>query len=513
MPVQFEEIPSNALVPLFYADVVPAQSPVQEALTVLLIGCQSYSFVGSSAHPADTPYLLSESIVKLQFGNGSMLHWMYRLARANAPFAEIWGVATNQVGGGAARAAGSIQVTTSPAGKTGQIRLLIAGKALSIPVRPSDTSAVLATRIAATINRASADGALLPVIAAVNASDDTLVSITARFFGSSAHDIRISKRHFGQADADLGSLVTVVGLSGGVNDGSLAAVLAALGGKEFDIISYGLVVNSTPLNAFDDYFGPTSGTWSPHQQTYGHAFLAYHGDFSGAVTLVDPRNGPHVTVMGTMVSSSPMWEWSAAIAARAAQHWAAPPEISRPLHGLELVGILPAISSTYWPDRTERQTLLEAGVSTYTIDPDFTVRIERLRTTYKTNVWGDPDGSWRDAVTMFQAQYLVRYLRAAITGAFPRAALTSRESGINGFASPGEIKDVIVHAYKTLEGQGLVENSVLFSQALVVERSATDPNRVDILARADLVNQLRVVAALVETNLQFDPASPVFDAA
>ena len=127
-----------------------------------------------------------------------------------------------------------------------------------------------------------------------------------------------------------------------------------------------------------------------------------------------------------------------------------------------------------------------------------------MRTLRKTNVYGDPDVSWADAITMFQTQYFVRSMRAHIQSTFPRCALTDVPTGINGFASVQQIATAILHNYRMLEGAGLVENFGLFAQYLIVERDLYDRNRVNCLMRPDMVNQLRVVAALVETHLQID---------
>ena len=53
-----------------------------------------------------------------------------------------------------------------------------------------------------------------------------------------------------------------------------------------------------------------------------------------------------------------------------------------------------------------------------------------------------------------------------------------------------------------------MENVDLFARYLIVERNPSDRNRVDVLMRPDFVNQLRVVAALVETHLELDATDP-----
>jgi phage tail sheath gpL-like len=95
----------------------------------------------------------------------------------------------------------------------------------------------------------------------------------------------------------------------------------------------------------------------------------------------------------------------------------------------------------------------------------------------------------------------VRAFRTRITGKYARAALTDRDTGIEGFVSPEQLRDELIAEYGFQESQGLVENTEIFAQALVVERNATEPDRVDAMARADLVNELGIFALLVESNL------------
>lgn len=69
--------------------------------------------------------------------------------------------------------------------------------------------------------------------------------------------------------------------------------------------------------------------------------------------------------------------------------------------------------------------------------------------------------------------------------------------------TPSIIRSELIAAYSALETQGLVENMDLFKKNLIVERNATDPNRVDVLFPPDLVNQLRVFALLCQFRLQY----------
>jgi phage tail sheath gpL-like len=100
-------------------------------------------------------------------------------------------------------------------------------------------------------------------------------------------------------------------------------------------------------------------------------------------------------------------------------------------------------------------------------------------------------------------------MRNAILAAFPRAALVDAPTDIPGFASPLDIYNVIVSAYRDLVRLGLVENLELFAAALLVMRDPIDRNRVNIYVKPDMVNQLRVVAALVETHLELTTSGQI----
>ncbi|MNU05066.1 Phage tail sheath protein [compost metagenome] len=65
------------------------------------------------------------------------------------------------------------------------------------------------------------------------------------------------------------------------------------------------------------------------------------------------------------------------------------------------------------------------------------------------------------------------------------------------------IRGELVAAYRSLEALGIVENTEAFKANLVVERDATNPNRLNVLYPPDLVNQLRVFALLYQFRLQY----------
>jgi phage tail sheath gpL-like len=495
----FSNVPESILVPLWYAEIYPGFTPIEATLRVLLIGHRNDDTFDPGTGADETPYIMSRSNAHSLFGAGSMLAAMYRAARKQAPFLELWGVAAVPTSGGT-QAVGTIVVTATPT-KNDEISIRIGGEPVRVLVKATDTKASLGARIRDTINK----NLLLPVKATF--AVDT-VTLTVRWAGSSGNDVNIVASDYGVYNKPVADLLTITNPTGGAGSPGLSPCLAAIGDQPFDVFAVGFRAVAGLLDTMSTFLDGISGRWSPSKQLYGHAIFALFGDLTAQTTFGNLRNDPHISVMGVNGSPSPSWMWAAAIAAIIGEHFASPPEISRPEQTLELVGILPPARPINWFDQEERQALLEYGMATYTVDPDRTVRLERLCTLYKTDTAGFPDASWRDAVTLFQAAYFVRYMRNAITGAFPRAALTEQDTGIPGFASPGTIKDVVVHNYSHLVDVGLVENLELFAAYLVVQINSQNPTRVDCLMRIDVVNQLRILAALVETDLRLDPIQP-----
>jgi phage tail sheath gpL-like len=519
MPVSFQYIQPNTLLPLFYAEVTSAQEPLSPNLRLCLIGHMNTNEVGPPAanYGAGTAlpnvlYLLSDTVATTLFGRGSMIESMYQRARDNAPDAEIWGIACGTTGV-AARSVGSIEVITGGSSyRSGVGSFFICGREITYSVRSTDTSIIIARSIQAAINSRA-----LPVKAtgANGGAGETTVTLTARWAGATSNDIPITGvGPHGRSSASSSRvnltrlLLTITPMSGGTAEAETSTTFAAIGDREFDLFAFPQA-GLAQLDACQLFMDNAAGRWSPSKQLYGHMVTASKGSYTALYNLVSARNDPHMSILCMQQSVFPAWEWTASLAAVMITHWAAPPELSRPLQTLSLRGMFVGSDDDDSFDRTERQTLLSVGGSTFHALPDTSCVIDRVRTTRKYNAYGDPDPSWADAILMFQTQYFIRAMRAAITGAFPRAAITTEPSGINGFTSPPEIELELIHEYKRLASLGLVENTDLFSRALIVERDLIDRNRVNILMRPDFVNQLRVVAALVETHLELDATDPL----
>ena len=516
MPVSFPTLLPNTLVPLFYAEVTSAPQPIVSNLRMLLIGHMNNGEQhGEGTAVANTPYILTGPEASTLFGPGSQLAWMYAAARANAEPAEIWGIAITErpPGPTVIRATGEIVVTAPGSrNRTGVVGFYIAGRVCKIFVEPTDTQHQIAEKIRKAINGAGHPIRALAVPADPNPKSN-IVKVECTWYGYTGNEIRIThtgpRAHVEKTSPNARlsrSLLTLPGsLSGGEGETEAEDIFATVEDMPFDLF---VVPDQSPslMGGVRDFM---VRRWSPYNQLYGHTVSAKIDDLPGQEAFAETHNDPHHSVLAIQQSVCPPWEWASALAGVMVTHWAAPPELSRPLQTLPMYGLFIGSEDSDSFTRNERQTLLDIGMSTFGVDPDGTPRIDRVRTLRQHNEFDPPDRevSWADAITMFQTMFFVRSMKAHIQNTFPRCALTDVPTGINGFVSVDQIRIAIMHNYRLLEGAGLVENSALFSRYLVVERNTFDPNRVDVLMRPDMVNQLRVVAALVETHLQIDPGA------
>lgn len=251
----------------------------------------------------------------------------------------------------------------------------------------------------------------------------------------------------------------------------------------------------------------TSGRWSYARQLYGHVYTAKTGTLSELVNAGDQFNQQHITLAGyEKETQTPADELAASRTARAAVFIRNDP--ARPTQTGELVGMLPAPKGKRFT-MTEQQTLLSHGVATAYVESGV-LRIQRDVTTYRKNAYGVADNSYLDSETLHTSAYVLRKLKSVITSKYGRHKLASdgtRFGPGQAIVTPAVIKGELLATYRQLERAGIVENYELFKQYLVVERDASDPNRLNTLFPPDYVNQLRVFAVVNQFRLQYSEES------
>lgn len=494
----FSGIPTTR-VPLFYAAVDNSQaSYFQRIQPALLIG-QMDEAVGA-ATPGERIEVSTVNDAIAKFGPGSMLTDMVRIYRKADTFGELHCLPLADADESVA-AAGAVTFT-GPATGSGVLPARIAGQAVPVTVAVGDTAAEVATAFAAAINALTS----LPVTAEVNGEDDTTVDITALSAGSLGNDIDIRFAYLGGLGGEsmpAGIAAEITDMADGAGDPDLATALAVLGDSEFDFIAQPYT-DTTNLDAVKAFMNDATGRWAFDRQVYGHVFSARRGTVGALATFGNARNDQHVCVMGFDGSPTPCWGVAAAFAAAAAPALRDDP--ARPLQTLPLAGVLAP------PDDGSRFTLQECnsllfdGVAVSTVTADGTVVIYRAVTTYQVNAYGVPDPSYLDVTTLATLQIVLRRLKGVVTQKWPRHKLANdgtRFGPGQAMVTPAMIRDELIAEYKRMEFDGLVENTDLFKQHLIVERDSNDPNRINVLWPGDLVNQLRVFALVAQFRLDY----------
>lgn len=501
MPISFNNISPTVRLPMFYAEVDPSQAGTftnyQRALIV------SYKRAAGTGVANAFERIPSLPLAKTKYGRGSQGAMMFESWLENNAFDEVWGAYIAEPSSGVA-ASGTILVA-GPATASGAISLYIAGIKVPVAVISGDAASAIATAMAAAIN-ANAD---LPVTATASTAT---VTVTAKWKGVDGNGIDIRHSYYGTLGAEAlpaGVTLTITAMASGSGVPDLTALLAALGGQPFDTIVMGWT-DTTTLNAVDaflDHNGDT-GRWSWLKQIYGHCYTAADGTSGTLQTLGASRNGAHVTCFGYNGSPTPCWQRASMYAAKA--HRAIMNDPARPLHTLEMRGMMAATLDLRFSP-SEKNSLAFSGISVCKETDDGTCQIETSLTMYRQNVYGLADNAFLKVQTLATLAYVLRSLRYRITQKFPRHKLANdgtRYGPGQAIVTPKTAKAEIIAHYRELEDLGLVENAEAFKSALIVERNVTDPNRLDVLYGPDLVNQLDIFAVLAQFRLQYPDRLP-----
>ena len=491
MAVTFNQVPANALVPFAYVEIDPSRAgSTGAAFRSLLIGQRLAS--GTAAAEVPTP-IGSALDARAKFGAGSMLAIMAAAFRRQNPTGQLWGLALDDAAG-ATDQTHTITVSSAATG-AGTISIYISGR--RIPVTISGVTAVNAVATAintAIVNAGGGTAGVLPVTSAVAAA---VVTLTARNGGSSSD---IDVRHSYQTDEALppGVGLTIAAGTTGAGDPDITDVLDVVMEEIYNVIVHPYSADAS----MDTLEAELVQRWGATRQSDGWAITAFRGTAAAATTYGNARNSEFSTVQGISTSPSSVPQWAGAQAGACALSAAADPAL--PFQTLPLRGILPAPLTNRF-SHAERETLLSDGIATHTVDRTGIVALERMVTTYQTAPGGVPDTAYRDANTILTLSFLRASLRQRVATKFRRYKLANDGTRVGPgqrVATPSTVQADLIGLFRQWESAGLVEDADAFKEGLVVERNAGDPNRLDILLTPDLVNQLRVLAAVISFTLQ-----------
>jgi phage tail sheath gpL-like len=204
------------------------------------------------------------------------------------------------------------------------------------------------------------------------------------------------------------------------------------------------------MSAAISCFSDVAGRWAWNRQIYGHYYGVYTANFSTTVTFGLTLNDRHETVLRRWPNSrSPSWEWAAGTVARVAP-WLSDitlGNVSRNQTGLRVEGVYGPDDRAGLDNYSARNTLNNSAISTFTMDFDGTIKIEKIVTTYRFGTSGQPDTVFRDIQTIYQAALGISYIRAVLAVEHGQKALANENPGnLAAISTPSDIKGTFIHA-------------------------------------------------------------------
>ncbi|ELF9253943.1 phage tail sheath subtilisin-like domain-containing protein [Salmonella enterica] len=495
--IGFNEIQSDNRIPLaqieFDNSMAVVGTPAQHQ-TVLMFGqanLKDSKVDGTGA--LDTPVRITRDAQAVSlFGRGSMLAWMVKEFIAINPDTELYVIAQGAGTGNAD--AGSLTLSGTATGD-GVLSVYVGGRRYQVAVAGGQKGKALADRLAALIN-ADRDAPFTAVSAAPAGADvgadASVVSLTARFISEcAAHDIRLNY-YDGETTPD-GLTVVITPPAAKAANPDITRSVANMGERQYNyvVMPYRDQANLNVLST------ELLKRWGPVKMSDGAVWMAHTGTQGEITAFGESRNDFLFTCSAVPKAPEPDYIWAASVCATCAPSLSTDP--ARPLQTL-------AVSSRMAPQsadrltREERNLLLHGGIATVTVAAGDVVQIERQVTMYRVNKYGDVDPSYLDIETIYTLSYLRYSLRTFVTQRFPRHKLADDGTPV----APGQ--PVVTPKIMSLQlialgeewvDQGLVENLDTFRKNLLVERNASDRNRLDVLCTPDLVNQFRFFAAQI----------------
>lgn len=491
-------IPNDVRVPLVYIEIDNSQAlsgNIAQDQQVMLFGqmIDAGADAGTATPLNVVEVPVSESAIDSLFGVGSMMALAAKRYRKANGYTRTFALPVGDLTAGAA-AVGSYTFA-GPATQAGTLYLLIAGQALQVGVAAAATAATVATNVVAAITAAKN----LPVTAAVDGTDTAKVNITAKWKGLTGNDIDLRFNYYAGEQLPPGITITTVAMAGGSGSPDMSTVIAAMPDEWFNHLMMPFT-DSASLNTLRDEL---LERWGPLKMIEGIAYAAFRGTYGETITFGEGRNDFLISCLGTSKSPSPTWEFAASYAGIAAYYLAIDP--ARPLQTLVLPGILPPAKA----DRfgwTERNNLLKSGIATYQIQPGDVVAIEREISMYQENAYGDPDPSYLDITTPATLGKMRYDIKVMVTNRYPRHKLADDNvlpqlDPAQPVVTPKLMEQAILEVALGWVASGLMENFDLFKETLEVTRDDSDRNRLNCVCHPDVVNQLRVFAALIQFKL------------
>lgn len=375
---------------------------------------------------------------------------------------------------------------TATAAKAGEIDLYIDGYRVPVAVAIDDTSAEIATKIAAALN--DVEG-FLPVTA-ISATTN-VVTFSAKNKGTVGNGTDIRFSYYDGEVLPEGVEIDVSIATPGTVDPTVEPMLAAIGEEWYQVL-VGPYTDAANIDLIETELVDRA---SVIRQIDGLYIAARKGSDSELISYATAtgRNCQFVVTAAVQDYPNSVSQIAGAIAGAFAA--SASNDAAKPLHRIALEGILPPVKE----DRKKivnRNSLALNGLMT--LDPGNGVQTEACVTMYLKNSAGASDTSYQQANAIFTLMVLRYRFRTAILSKYARAKLADNADNIGPgqqIITPAIGKAEAILWFRQAEFDGLVENFDQFKSEVVCIRSASNRNRLEWILPPDLMNQFIVGSA------------------
>lgn len=468
--ISFDTIPAATRVPGRYIEF-NTRTAVRGLPTnpqkMLLIASQT----AQAKQPALTPIqLFSDADAAELFGAGSWAHRCVTQAFTNNQYLDLTVIGVQDVTSGGIAATGALELAGN-AISAGMLTLTIGTEIYQSKIIAGDQIADIQAKIIDLINNSSNS----QVIASL---EDNSVQLQARNLGEIGNEIYIN------AICTAGGIsITAKQMTGGAVNPSIKKALDIVAGKRYHVIC-SIFNDENNAAALAEHVDSVSnaiekrgciGVLGSRNMLANTTAIAHHLN-NGRITLAWYKNA---------------FEASALIASGYAAVLAGEEDPAKPLNTLEIKG-LSVTPDASWPLWAEFNNALYNGITPLQIVSN-KVQIMRAVSTYTTNTTGTDDPSLLDITTIRTLDYVRDAINQRIGLRFPREKLSDK--------TPFRVRSEILDVLNQCEEAEILEAVMANKDKLIVQRNASDQNRLDTVIPADIVNGLHVFAARIDLYL------------
>lgn len=486
MAISFNQIPADGLLPAFYVEFDNSAASTGSNVVphhALLIGQKTSA--GSAAVGSIVPIVADGAIDGLA-GPGSQLASMVAAYRSKSGRVQMSALIIADAASGVAAVK---QIAFSgAAAAAGSVTAWIGRVRVSVGVAIGDLPAAIVSALVTAIN------AIGRVRFVASASGSTLI-LTAKNKGTANGAVRVSLNYQGETlPAGIAAVVSTTTAGSVDPDFETLGIAGILGSRWFTQIVHGMT-DTANVGYIADLL---LDRWSPQKQIGGVQFIGKDDDFAGVQAWGAALNSPFTVPIDCGSFQSAPDEIAAEMAATVAGAVNIDP--ARPTKTLDLPAALPPVVDARRSDE-ESELLLRSGVATLVTDAGGVVRIQRSVTSYKTSPTGSVDRSYRNVETVYTLQAIGYDLKVLFGVKYPRHKLASDGANFGAgqpVITPKTAKGEIVARAKVWESLGWIEGVDAFKKSLIVERNASDPDRLDVKIMPDLINQFLIAGVQIQ---------------